>query len=264
MKKIAVLIDFTEGSKVAFHQALSLSKKTGATLFGINIASSNDKFIQAENDLSAFITANSDAEDNVQSGIGVGNLFDAVPAIIKKIETDLVIVCTHGVKGMFQHLFGAHILKLVQAIPCPTIVMQENNKVNLSGIKSILFPMGPHPEFEVKIKQTVQFAKEASDHIIIYQIDRPGLDIGNQMEKNHQQVKAHFMEQDVSFSRVLDDLKIMSAGYSRQTLDYAVENNISMISIMATISKNDLLFGIGDKENFLINSTGIPILCCNQ
>jgi len=38
---------------------------------------------------------------------------------------------------MFQHLFGAHILKLVQAIPYPSIVLQENNKTDLVNIKSI-------------------------------------------------------------------------------------------------------------------------------
>lgn len=264
MKTIAILIDFTDGSKVTLHQALLLAKKTNARLYAINIATTNDKFAQAETDLKTFIKENTEMWNSIHTEIGVGNLFEAVPAILKKIDPDLVILCTHGVKGMFQHLFGAHILKLVQAIPFPCIVLQENNKKDLSSIDSILFPLGPHPEFETKIFQTTKIAAVFAANIVLYEIDRPGLETENQMNKNLQASKDYFTQHQIPFNRVLDDLKIISAGYSRQTLDYARENNISLISIMSTVSKNDILFGVSDKENFLINTMGIPVLCCNQ
>ncbi len=264
MKKIAILIDYTDGSKVTLSQAILLAHKTHARLYAINIATSNDKFAQAESDLKTFIKENTDSWESIQTEIGVGNLFDAVPAILKKIDPDLVVLCTHGVKGMFQHLFGAHILKLVQVIPFPSIVLQENNKKDLSSIDNILFPLGPHPEFETKIKQTTKIADELAANIVLYEIDRPGLETENQLNKNLQNSKDYFSEHHINFSRVLDDLKVISAGYSRQTLDYAMENNISLISIMSTVSKNDVLFGVSDKENFLINTMGIPVLCCNQ
>ena len=263
MKTIAVLIDFTEGAKVALKQALLLAEKTKANIVAVHIASGIDKAASAESDLKLFLEENTTLSENIRIEIGIGNLFDAVQTVFNKIEPDLCIVCTHGVKGMFQHLFGAHILKLAQSISFPTIVLQENNKVNLSEIKSILFPIGPHPEFEIKIRECSNLAKELSAEIIIYEIDRPGIDVENQLGKNKQNARDYFTKNEIVHHKVLDDLKVISAGYSRQTLAYAEENNLQLISIMASISKNDVLFGVGDKENFLINSLGIPILCCN-
>jgi hypothetical protein len=62
--------------------------------------------------------------------------------------------------------------------------------------------------------------------------------------------------------KVIDELKVISAGFSRQTMEYASDNHIQLISLMASVSKLDTLYGVGDKENFLVNPNGIPILCC--
>jgi nucleotide-binding universal stress UspA family protein len=264
MKTIAVLIDFTEGAKTALNQAILLANKNGATVYGINIAETAEKVHQSETDLRAFLNTLPESHAQTKIAIGVGTLFTAVPSVLKKIDPDLVLVCTHGVKGMFQHLFGAHILKLVQVIPFPSIVIQENNRVDFSNINKILMPIGPHPFFEKKIRQTVRLAKAFGAEIIVYEIDKPGLDADNQMEKNRQLAKDYFTEHGITYNRILDDLRVISAGFSRQTLEYAVDNKVSLISLMATISKNDVLFGVGDKENFLVNNYGIPVLCCHE
>jgi nucleotide-binding universal stress UspA family protein len=262
MKNIAILIDFTEGSKLALQQAYQLASKMNAILHGVNIVTAKDLVAQTELDLIDFFKSTIENGTNFKTAVEVGSLFADIPHVLKKLDPDLVVVCTHGVKGMFQHLFGAHILKLVQAIPYPSIVLQENNKTDLIDIKNILFPLGSHPNFKTKINQTVIFAKEFDAEVILYELDRPGLEDKNLLEKNLLDSKSAFTEHNIKHTRILDDLNVISAGYSRQTLEYAKENDVSIISLMSTISKNDVLFGVGDKENFLVNSYGIPILCC--
>jgi nucleotide-binding universal stress UspA family protein len=264
MKTIVVLIDFTEGAKVAFQQALSLARKQNAVLCAVNIADSNDKLVQTEKDMKAFIEQNTDNPSEVKTVFGVGALFSALPPVLIRIDPDLVIVCTHGVKGMFQHLFGAHILKLVQSIPFPTIVVQENNKVNLAEITKILMPIGPNPNFKSKVVQTDKLSKVLDAEIILYEIDREGADSKEYLDKNRAVSKAYFEENNTNFRIVLDELKVISAGFSRQTLEYANTENISLISLMANVSKHDVLFGVGDKEVFLVNPYGIPVLCCHD
>lgn len=264
MKTIAVLIDFTEGSKTAMKQALLLAQKLGTSVTCINIAESIEKAAQSEQELQAFISGTDKLGITIKTEVGVGSLFGAIPSVLKKTDPLLVMVCTHGIKGMFQHLFGAHILKLVQAIPFPSIVVQENNQLDFSKIQKILMPLGPHPDFKVKIEQTARFAKLLGAEVILYEIDREGLDTDNLMDKNRSLTKEIFDNSSINYSICLDDLRVVSAGFSRQTLEYALNNQISLISLMSTVSKNEILFGVGDKENFLVNAMGLPILCCNN
>ncbi|OYU94241.1 MAG: hypothetical protein CFE21_16775 [Bacteroidetes bacterium B1(2017)] len=262
MKSYAVLIDFTEGAKIALNQAQRLAHITHAKIVCLNIANSADQVAEVEKELELFVQKNSINNVPVSFEVGFGNIFSAVPELLKKIDPSLAIICTHGVKGMFQHLFGAHILKLVQALPCTCIVLQENNKINLDAVETILMPIGPHPDFELKIKQTAAMALELNAPVTVYEIDKPGLDLESQLDKNKEKTKSYFTENKVPFYKMLDGIKVISVGYSRQTLEYARENSISLISLMSNISKNDLLFGVGDKENFLVNPYGIPVLCC--
>ncbi len=262
MQRIAVLIDFTPGSIIALKQAEDLAQKTSAQVHAINVTDSADKVELTGSDLKKFVVANSANPARIQIEIGVGQLLPAVASALKRLQPDLVIVCTHRIKGIAQHLFGANILKLVQSIHFPTIVVHENNKVNISTVTEILFPLGPHPEFETKIKQTAALAKVLNASVTMYEIDSLGSDVDNHLEKNRSTAKKYFMDANIETTNVLDEVKFVSAGYSRQTLEYAVDHQIGLISLMATVSKNDLRFGTGDKENFLVNAAGIPVLCC--
>lgn len=263
MKNIAVLIDFTDGSKTALKQAIAVAKKANGKLSGIHIVSSQDKVKQAESDLDDFLKTNA-PDIEIRPVVGIGGLNAATNSALQKTQADLVFICTHGIKGMFQQLFGAHILKLVQAINCPCLVISEHTKVDLSQTQTILFPIGPHPDYMVKVKQTAGLAKILGASLIIYMIDRNGADANEILNKNIELAESYFTEQQIPYTKVIEELQQFSAGFSRQTMEYAVTNRIPLMSLMATVSDNDALYGYVDKENFLVNNQGISILTCNH
>jgi len=264
MKNIAVLIDFTEGSKSALKQGIAIAKKSGASLFGIHVVSSQDKVEGAEKELTEFIQKNNSDNLSITPVVGVGQLAGATNHILNRIDADLAIICTHGIKGMFQQIFGAQILKLVQAVIFPCLVISEHTKVDLSIASDILFPVGPHPEFIIKVKQTAKLAQLLKATVIVYRIDR-GVDAFDELvNKNEDLAVNYFDEHNISYKKIIEDQKVFSVGFSRQTLEYATNNAIPIMSLMATVSKNDALFGVGDKENFLVNSAGVSIFTCND
>lgn len=263
MKNIAVLIDYTEGSKVALQQAAGIAEKMQGNLFGIHLVSSLAKVKEAEETLKQWMHTHVQTGVQQSAIVAEGSLVQGTLSALKKAEADLVIICTHGVKGMFQHLFGAQILKLVQALPYPCIVIQEHIKANLSKAEKILLPIGPHPDFMLKIKQTAALAKILGASVVIYEIDRPGTDFENQLSKNADIAKNYLVEQGIAYTRVTEEAKVLSIGFSRQTIEYAANNQIPILSLMASVSKNDTLFGFGDKENFLVNEQGVSVLTCN-
>lgn len=261
MKNIAVLIDFTEGSIAALKQANALVKKKGGTLYGIHIVANMQKVKEAETTLTQFMKQYCDIPFEIH--IAEGSLIPAAQTALKKVSADLVVICTHGVKGMFQHLFGAHILKLIQGITYPCIVLQESSKIDLANTEHILLPIGPHPDFEIKIRQTADLAQTLGASIIIYEIDRPGADFENLLTKHADAAKKYFQENNIPYSNIIEEVKFISVGFSRQTIEYASNNGIAILSLMASVSKNDVVFGFGDKENFLVNEKGVAIFTCN-
>jgi hypothetical protein len=264
VKNIAVLIDFTEGSKAALQQGIAFAKKSGAQLWALHIIATQEKYTQATTELEQYIQSNTKDGIEVKPLVVIGNLAHACNSGLGKVDADLVIICTHGVKGIFQQLFGAQILKLVQSINFPSLVISEQTTTDLSKATNILFPMGPHPDFLVKIKQTSKFAKMLNASITIYEIDRDGADATDLVNHNVDTAVEWFEQEGISYSKVMEEQKMFSVGFSRQTMEYAVDHQIPILSMMATVSKNDALFGFGDKENFLVNNHGIAVLTCND
>lgn len=263
MNTIVVLIDFTEGSRSALLQAASLARRTNAKVIGLHVVTTPSRTIEAEKLLKHFMNHNLNDSVEYEALVCEGSLYSTVRSALKKISPDLVLVCTHGVKGIVQHIFGAQILKLVQEINYPCIVIQENCVMELDYIDSILFPIGPNPDFEVKIKQTAKIAKALRAKIVIYEIERPNIDFEDILNKNISASKEYFEKENIEYKVVIEDNKIISLGYFRQTMEYALKNKIYIISQMASVSNNDVVFGVGDKEKFFVNSNGLSILSCN-
>ncbi len=264
MQKICVFIDFTEGCNIALKQASVLAQKSNATICLLNIVEDGQEVEKTKVQLLKFAKKTLGHSVLMESYAGVGGLMEGSALQLRQINPNLVIIGTHGIKGLKQKFLGADILKLIKIIEYPCIVVQENTVVKESGLNKILFPVGPHHNFEIKIRQTAAFAKRFGCEIVIYEIAKEGFDLGGAIGKNSNFAKAHFKENNISFSSVTEEMTLFSTGNSRQTLNYAAKNGFELISMMSTISQNEILYGATDKENLLVNNLGIPILCCNE
>ncbi len=261
MKRIAVLLDFTEGCEIALKQAQSIANLTGADLYALNIVADENQKAETIEKIKTFVqrvTGNTNAIAQADAG----DLFFAAPRLLQQIDPDLVVVGTHGIHGIRQKLFGAHILKLIQAIPYPSLVVQENT----NGIEfpaKILFPIGPHADYHKKISQTLALAKATNSEVVVYEIEKPGVVLSEQHIANRKAAIEAFENENIRFSRVVEEANTASLGYSRQTIKYAEATNIDIITILAQIPHNDIYMGVADKETLLTNESGIPVLACN-
>jgi hypothetical protein len=60
----------------------------------------------------------------------------------------------------------------------------------------------------------------------------------------------------------MEDNASMSLGYAGQTVQYAKDNGMDAIALTSDTHQEDMAMGKPDKENFLTNALGMPILCC--
>jgi nucleotide-binding universal stress UspA family protein len=141
LKKILVPIDFSEPSLKALRYAVPFAEESGATislvhirepiaypvdlpnvspppLFGMEEAEARGKLYEL---------AYREIEELVPIDVHVssGKAADEIVHLAKALETDLIIIATHGYKGFMRFVMGSTAEKVVRHAPCPVLVVRE-------------------------------------------------------------------------------------------------------------------------------------------
>lgn len=262
MKKIVVLVDLTESSKPALLQAAVIARKSGADILALHIAGETSSDEVHANQVESFVQKHIGETLPLQVMIGHGKFLTVIPGYIDQIKPDLVVLCTHGIHGLAQNLFGADILKLVHGIQFPCLVVQEKTAVNPNGIQKIMIPASPYPDYMIKVKHAAGMARLFNAEIVHYEIDKY---VGNSEEaiaENKKLAELYLKAEGIAFSAVLEDNASMSLGYAGQTVQFAKSNGMDAIALTSDTHHEDMVMGKPDKEKFLTNELAIPILCC--
>jgi nucleotide-binding universal stress UspA family protein len=263
MKKLAVLIDFTETCDVTLEHAIGIAEKVNSEIVLVHIAppSEVDNQSEIENSLSPYAKQIEAKGITYSYGIDFGDFMDILPPVLARMKADLVMTGTHGMVGIKQNLLGSNILKLVQRVNTPCLVVQNNSRFYSGNYDKILFPVAPHVDFTNKIKTTSDMAKIFNSMVTIYAINKSVGLLPKELRDNIEKSREWFTKEDVRHEYVEEDVKVYSVGYSKQSIKFAEDNKYNLISIMANISEENQYFGYADKEALLMNDTGIPVLC---
>jgi nucleotide-binding universal stress UspA family protein len=262
MKKIAVLIDLTEGSKVALRQARLLAEKEHAEIVLIHIAHDQVPEEIHDNIIEGFARPLLGPAIKISIVLGRGDFMSEIPRTVEESGCDFVVLCTHGIKGIAQHLFGAHVLKLVQAIHVPCLVVQEGSFIPDSGPKKIMLTASPFEDFSKKMKACAQIAKAFNSEVVHYEIDKYLGNTEEDIASNSALARDYMLGLGVRFNKVLEENKDRSMGHAHQTIHYAHEQHIDMICLSSKTHQDTMAMGKADKEKFLTNDKAIPVLCC--
>lgn len=265
MKKIAVFIDFTSICDKALEFAGKIAAQAGSVLVLVHVAD-----FGSESEAGSLKEKLQSLHSKVPAGITIidhvsyGSFFSVIPTVISDLNVDLVVVPTHGKVGIMQNLLGSNILKLVKTLPVPALVVQADSVYSASSFGSLLFPVGPHKHFDVKYKQTANFAKVFDSNVIIYTVRNDIRGISDQLRSNISDSIDYFDNAGVKYEEVSEDPQGFSAGYAKHILNYAKVNNVGTLCIMSLISDDNGYIGNADKENILLNKMALPVLCANS
>ena len=264
MKKIAALIDLTEICGKALEFAGNIAAQANATLVLVHVADFSDqsRSEEIEAKLQAFhseIPNGVLVEDHVSYGV----FFSLIPTIITDLDVDLVVVPTHGKVGIMQNLLGANILKLVKQLPVPALVVQANSSYTVDSFNTLLFPVGPHSDFDVKIKQTASFAKLFDSTVVVYMVKNDIHGLSEDLRNNFSESKKYFASCGVNYKEVKEEPTEFSAGYAKHILNYARSLDSCAICVMSHVSDENGYIGNNDKENILLNEMALPVFCAN-
>jgi len=137
IKKILIPVDFSDNSKKILESAVYIADKFEATLCVVFVVQTLDdysgffvphmpvaKFEEemaraAEQKMESFL----DDHQALAAKVLVGDVAEQIIQYAEQEKVDLIVMGTHGYKGLERVLFGSVAGKVVRAAPCPVMTI---------------------------------------------------------------------------------------------------------------------------------------------
>jgi nucleotide-binding universal stress UspA family protein len=261
-KLIVVPWDFTNVAEHALAHAVKISRMVGNNICllhivdtGIKAAEETDK----KNKLQKIVEERS-AKFNagITWHISKGSIFSAIAEFANDKEASLVVMGTHGMKGM-QKLTGSWALKVIVKSKVPFIVVQEP-PADQEKYHNIIFPIDFRAENKEKLKMAIFMGKyfDSKIHLLVATSNDKILTKKTKVNLNFG-VK-YLIQNNIEY----EIHEIAKGDFAQQTLDFALKMNADLIVIVTTKNITFADYVVGASEQYLIaNSSKIPVCCVN-
>jgi nucleotide-binding universal stress UspA family protein len=141
IKNILVPIDFSENSPKILRSAISLAKKCDAALTVVFVVQSIEDYSGffvphmpitqfeeemvggANKKMESFIEDNMDPSVSYSSKVLIGDVAEEILKLAEDEKSDMIVMGTHGYKGLEKVLFGSIAEKVVKRSPCPVLTV---------------------------------------------------------------------------------------------------------------------------------------------
>ncbi len=141
VKNILAPVDFSENSKKILQTADYFAAKFAAKLTVIYVVQNFDDYAgffvphmpiaqfeedllkSAENKMDDFLQENLDQPDAVEAKVLTGDIAEEIIVFVEKSNMDLIVMGTHGYKGLEKVLFGSVAEKIVKMAGCPVLTI---------------------------------------------------------------------------------------------------------------------------------------------
>jgi nucleotide-binding universal stress UspA family protein len=191
MKRILVPCDFSEPSIQAFKFAMEIAEKSNGQVMLLHIVEVpvmhdtmimpvldfemsffKDLKVKAEKHFTKMKTKFAKEGVKTQSFVELGPIQKTIDRIAEEKKADLIVMGTHGVKGLLDSFIGSNTEKVVRFSKIPVISIHQLAK--LSTIKDIVLPTTLHQNQGLLIRQIkkMQLFFSATLHLLI--VNTPG------------------------------------------------------------------------------------------
>lgn len=258
-KRILVPWDFSSVSDYALQHALKIAQIIQGDITLVHITKKEKDNEAAEQQLNVVVQ---DAEKKYSYKPDVlvreGSIFTTITEIIEETKSFLVVMGTHGMKGM-QKITGSWALKVIAGSKAPFFVVQAPPHEH--QLKNIAFPIDYKIEDKQKSAWAVFLFKHFGSKIHIFKQHHSDSAISKKIHSNIIFTKKAFDNQDVLYDEVEAPA---DKDFSDATIDFA--KSIKADAIMVTTTKDpaiqDFMFG-ATEQKIIGNKDNIAVMCVN-
>jgi len=259
---IVVPWDFTNIAGHALAHAAKISKMVGNDICLLHIA---DPSISAKDEAAKKAQLGQITEENtkkynipVSFHISKGSIFTAIADYAHESNASLVVMGTHGMKGM-QKLTGSWALKVIVKSKIPFIVVQDP-PVDQERYHNIVFPIDFRGENKEKMKMAIFMGKyfESKIHMLVSVSSDKNLLKKTNINLNF--AVKYLIQNNIDY----EIHEVPKGNFAQQTIDFAQKINADLLLIMTTKNITVADYVVGASEQYMIaNSSKIPVCCVN-
>lgn len=172
----------------------------------------------------------------------------------------MMVIGTHGVRGLKQELLGSNMLKLARESAVPTLIVQAYSPREVK-MDRILMPVAGHADITPLLDAVCKLAKTCGSHVEVYQQIQEGQSTSNQLLHNKVLMLERLAKEGIKYSEVNEPVEKFYEGFILRTIRYARHNAVDCIAIMAHVSGEHKKISDKEKQEMITNEVGIPVLC---
>jgi len=261
-KLIIVPWDFTHVAGHALAHAVKISRMVGNDICLLHIVDPkiSDKEVAEKKTQLLQITEENSKNYNVSvsSHISKGSIFSAIADYANEIDASIVVMGTHGMKGM-QKLTGSWALKVIVKSKIPFIVVQDP-PVDQERYHNIVFPVDFRGENKEKMRMAIFMGKyfESKIHMLVSVSSDKNLLKKTNINLNF--AVKYFIQNNIE----CEIHEVPKGDFAQQTIDFSQKINADLLLIMTTKNITVADYVMGASEQYIIaNSSKIPVCCVN-
>ena len=261
-KLIVVPWDFSHVAENALAHAVKISRMVNNDICLLHIVSSGitpKAYAEKTTHLKRLIEENGRKYNvPIVYHISKGSIFSAIAEFANEKEANLVVMGTHGMKGM-QKLTGSWALKVIVKSKIPFIVIQDP-PADQERYHNIVFPVDFRGENKEKIKMAIFMGKYFDSKVHMLVSVSTDKNILKKTKTNLNFAIKYLIQNNIDY-----EIHDMPKGkIADQTIDFAQKINADLILIVTTknITFADYMLGASEQQ-IIANSSKIPVCCVN-
>jgi nucleotide-binding universal stress UspA family protein len=259
---LLVTWDFTDVSENALMHAIKLSRNVENKIRLVHVIKPKSQilFKEAEENLKKDILRLKDEyKISLDSVILEGSLFSAITKYIKDSDVNMVLMGTHGIKGIQKYL-GSRALRVIIGSSVPYIVVQDK-PVNMERFTDIVFPIDFRSENKEKLQWAIYLGKYFNSKVHLFKAPVSDSSLLKKVNVNLNFAIRFLIQNNLEYEIHTSP---KSRSFGKEILSFAKGINADLILITTTkhISILDYLFG-APEQYIIANPSRIPVMCVN-
>ena len=184
-----------------------------------------------------------------------GKIYREVVNQAQAFENSAIICSTHGASGFEEFFIGSNALKIIAATDCPVITI--NHGIAPHEIKKIVMPIDVTADTRQKVPITTEIAKAFGAEVHVVTVSSIQNDeIVTKLNAYSKQVCDYLKEYDIPYKTT----SLNGDNITDITIEYALDINADLISIMTEQSRSFSNFILGSYAQQMLSKAPIPVL----
>ena len=262
-KLIIILWDFSEVAENALLHGIKIAKMAHNDLRLLHIINKDvkqdekEKIRQKLDKVAARVLSKHSI--TISSVILEGSIFSTISKYATNEEANMVILGTHGLKGM-QKFTGSWALKVIVGSEVPFIVVRDKPH-DQKKIRNIIFPIDFRSENKEKVSMAIYMGKYFDSKVHIVKDPVTDKALARKINTNLNFAIKYLIQNNIEYDIHTLEKK---GNFAKETLKYAEKTKADLILIMTTKNINISDYMLGASEQYIIaNSSKIPVMCVN-